>query len=255
MRRYRLFCPDLSEGPNELSVEESRHAIAALRMKPGQEVTLFDGKGHEATGIVSLPGNPDHGSSKRRPLSVDVQKPITRPFELAHRVTLAVAMTKPQRQGYLIEKCTELGVGEFWPLVAEFGVAKPSKAAIQRWSRRAIEAAKQSGRAWVPPVAEPQSFDAVLLRLEEFDSGCLTDVGPGTHTLGHLLEHCGTPANVMVLVGPEGGWSDAERTRADDAKLKRVCLGPTVLRTETAAIAVCAAATMLSTASNTIAEQ
>lgn len=251
MRRYRLFCPDLSEGPNELSIEESRHAIAALRMKPGQEVTLFDGKGNEAAGIVSLPGNPDLGTSKRRPLTVDAQKPITRPFEFSHRITLAVAMTKPQRQGYLIEKCTELGVGAFWPLVAEFGVAKPSRAAIQRWSRRAIEAAKQSGRAWVPPIAQPQSFDDVLLGLEEFDAACLADVGPGTHTLGQLLEQCVAPANVIVLVGPEGGWSDAERARADNAKLERVSLGPTILRTETAAIAICAAVAMLSAASST----
>jgi len=251
MRRYRLFCPDLIEGPNELSVEESRHAIAALRMKPGQKVTLFDGKGNEASGVVSLWEKPDRGSSKRRPLTVEAQKPITRPFELAHRITLAVAMTKPQRQGYLIEKCTELGVGAFWPLVAEFGVAKPSRAAIQRWSRRTIEAAKQSGRAWVPPIATPQSFDDVLLRLEEFDATCLADVGPVTHALGNFLEHCVAPANVLVLVGPEGGWSDAECARADDAKLQRVSLGPTILRTETAAIAVCAAAAMMSKVSNT----
>jgi 16S rRNA (uracil1498-N3)-methyltransferase len=254
MRRYRLFCPELSEGPNELSVEESRHAVAALRMIPGQEVTLFDGKGNEATGVVSFPVDPDLGSTKRRPLTIDAQRPIARPFELSHRITLAVAMTKPQRQGYLIEKCTELGVGVFWPLVAEFSVAKPSTAAIQRWSRRAIEAAKQSGRAWVPPIAVPQSFDDVLLRMDEFETACLTDVKPGNQTLGHLLEHCGMPANILVLVGPEGGWSEDERTRADDANVNRVSLGPTVLRTETAAIAVCAAVAMFSTALDTATE-
>lgn len=173
MRACRLFYPALSEGSVLVPREESHHAIAVLRAKPGQEVILFDGAGREAAGLIVR--------IDRRRLRVDVTRVEERPFELSHKITLAVAMTRAHRQGYLIEKCTELGVAAIWPVLAARSVSKPDAPAVDRWNRRAIEAAKQSGRSWIPQIAPPQPFAAIVERIGDFDASTLAPPGPGIH--------------------------------------------------------------------------
>lgn len=243
MRRIRLFCSDLNDGSVLLSPEESRHAAVSLRLRPGDKVIVFDGAGREALGVVSDARAEDAEPVRRRRVRIDVGKITLRPFELAYRVTLAVAVAKPHRQGYLIEKCTELGVSAIWPIVADRSVGRASPGAIEKWFRRAIEAAKQSGRTWVPTIAQSQTYVESLSRGGEFDAVCMADVGAAA-PLGSHLSSQPAPAGVLVFVGPEGGWSDAERSQALEAGVTFVGLGPTVLRTETAAVAVCAAAGM-----------
>ncbi len=259
MRRCRLFCPTLCEGSLLLSPEESHHAIAALRAKPGQEVLLFDGRGREAIGRIT--------AIERRLLCVDVRRATRRPFELSCKITLAVAMARHYRQGYLIEKCTELGVAAIWPVIAERSVGnrpatsksrgdprrpKPAargKRGVQaaRWYRRAIEAAKQSGRAWVPEIAAPQTFAESVDRVGEFDGSSLTHTDSKLTPFSRFLAAQPAGGSVLVWVGPEGGWADGERDRALNAGAVLTTLGPTALRTETAAVAVCAAAALHST--------
>lgn len=258
-----------------LSAEESHHAVAVLRAKPGQEVVLFDGAGREAVAwIVGI---------DRRLVRVDVRQPVQHPFELSSRITLAVAMTRPHRHAYLIEKCTELGVAAIWPIIAERSVgkgdpqasvpapvgnprrlkskARPARkrrtrmslpagvslsAGVDKWSRRAIEAAKQSGRSWVPTIATPQEFLESTDRIGEFDAASLTHPDPTLMPFDRFLASGPAGRSVLVWVGPEGGWSRAEHDRAVDAGAVLTTLGPTVLRTETAAVAVCAAAALQS---------
>ena len=236
----RLFHSTLHEGLLELSVEESHHAIGSKRAKFGDEVTLFDGAGREATGRIA--------KVDRHRIHIDVARITTRPFDLVHRITLAVAVGKIHRQGYLIEKCTELGVAAIWPIIAGRSVSKPGPAAVEKWSRRAIEAAKQSGRCWVPTIAMPQAFPAVLARCGEFDALALTDTGSNDASFAAFLSAVREGSEILVLVGPEGGWTDDERKRAAENGAVLTNLGPTVLRTETAAVAVCAAAALGSVA-------
>ncbi len=257
MRCARLFCPNLDEGTVELPPEEARHAVGSLRLKGGAEVVLFDGAGGEADGVVARVG--------RHSVAVEVGAMTVRPFELAHRITLAVAMGRAQRQGYLIEKCTELGVAAIQPVIAERSVTKPGADAVGKWSRRAIEAAKQSGRAWVPVISVPCSFAESLTYASDFDASCVVhpcavsdvprsderedSVRTGATSnlpFSALLAELPDSPSVLVWVGPEGGWSDEECRQAVDAGAIAASLGPTVLRTETAAIAVCAAAALAS---------
>ena len=130
MQQPRLYCPDLCPGTLELPPEESRHLVSSLRASPGSEVVLFDGAGGEAAGVLQR--------VDRRRAQVVVGRVTRRPFELAHRLTLAVAMGRAHRQGYLVEKCTELGVAAIWPIVAARSVARPDKDAVARWSRRPV---------------------------------------------------------------------------------------------------------------------
>lgn len=242
MRRYRLFCPSLSDGRVTLSPEESQHLIRSLRAKPGQAVSLFDGEGAEADGVIArIDGHL---------VEVEVEGITHRPFELARRITLAVAMGKANRQGYLVEKCTELGVAAIWPLIADRSVTRPDAAAVGKWSRRAVEAAKQSGRSWVPRVANVRPFADVLEKVNDFDVSAWTHVADGAPPLAALLTRCAPGASVLVWVGPEGGWSHAECEQAAAAGTTKATLGPMTLRTETAAVAVCAIASMVTAQMN-----
>ena len=223
-----------------MSSEESHHAIAVLRVKIGAEVILFDGAGTEAVGQVQR--------IDRKQLEVHVGRLMRQPFELAYRLTLAVAMPKTHRQGYLIEKCTELGVAAIWPISTARSVTRPGRAAVEKWQRRAIEAAKQSRRSWVPQVTAPRTFDESIECAGEFDAAGLTERDDSAISFATFLAGQAKSSSVLVWVGPEGGWTDDERNRAIAAGAIPTRLGPCVLRTETAAVAVCAAVALLSPA-------
>jgi 16S rRNA (uracil1498-N3)-methyltransferase len=235
--QQRLFCPTLSPGSVLLSPEESHHAVGSRRARVGDKVVLFDGMGRESDGQITR--------IDRRQVCVEVKCVTERPFELLYRITLAVAMGRAHRHGYLIEKCTELGVSAIWPVIAERSVSKPDLASIDKWSRRAVEAAKQSGRAWVPQVAHPQLLGVALDRTGEFNASGVTQTDQRLTPFASFLAAQPAGSAVLVWVGPEGGWSDSERQHLELSGAVPVTLGPTVLRTETAAVAVIAAAAML----------
>ncbi len=238
MSTVRLFCPDLAAGTLTLSPEESHHAVAARRVAAGSTVVLFDGAGGEAQAVVA--------NADRRGVVVDVANVEQQPYDAALRLTLAVAMGKAHRQAYIIEKCTELGVAAIWPMQTERSVTKPGASAVEKWSRRAIEAAKQSKRCWLPMIHAPAMLSEVTINASRFSwVGFADAVGPCT-PLDGLLPSIASDAEILVLVGPEGGFSDTERDVLRGAGAVAVSVAKTVLRTETAAVAVCAAVAMRS---------
>ena len=217
LRAVRLFVPQVQRGRVALPPEELRHARRVLRLGDGDAVRLFDAAGREAH--ATLAGDAaDAGEVEQR------QRP--------HRITVAAAVPKGERADWLAEKLGELGVVRWVPLLTERGVVEPGGNKLDKWRRRAVEAAKQAGTAGVMDVAEPTSLADVL-------------AGPGPHVALLTADAPAPPpplAEVTLLVGPEGGWSPGEaaalRQRATPATL-----GPTTLRTETAA--VCAAAVVI----------
>lgn len=229
----RLFCRPLTEGVLPLAPEESHHAAIVLRCRPSEKVVLFDGAGREAVGTIDR--------VERRKVWVEAAAIQERPFELAIRVTVAVAMPKPHRQGYLIEKCTELGAAAIWPILTEHSVSKARISTVKKWKRRALEAAKQSRRAWIPTIESPCAFSDCLGRVAEFDAVSLSCVGASATPFNGFLDTLSDGDAVLAFVGPEGGWSEAERKSAIAAGAVVTVLSSTVLRTETAAVAVCAA--------------
>lgn len=236
MRSHRLYCPELREPTVALSPEESHHAATALRLSAGDDVILFNGAGTEANGLITR--------VTRKRVDVEVSRVKQVPFELTCRLTLGVAMGRAHRQGYLVEKCTELGVAAIWPLIAERSTVRPGAAAVTRWTRRAIEAAKQSQRAWVPVIEAPATVKATIARAAGFDVKAIADVGAAAIAFPTLLARNRHARSMLILVGPEGGWSDAERRQAVGAGLLETGLGPTILRSETAAVAACAGVAM-----------
>ncbi len=224
----RFYCENLSNASVELHPDDAVHARKVLRLAVGHTVHLFDGRGTTAEGtLIEL----------TRRCVVDVTKRNDTP-RLLPGVDVAVALPKGSRADVLVEKLSELGADRIIPLITERTVVEPRPAKLERYERMAIESAKQCGRAWLMQVSPPTPFD-VMLRDSDHDTRLIADMQqlqPTEDQASKLSE----AKRVLVMVGPEGGWTDNERTAARDAGFTAWCFAPYVLRVETAAIAATA---------------
>ena len=226
-----FYCPDLAQGGSQclLPPEEAAHALGSLRLGPGEGLTLFDGRGRVARARVA------EADRRRRHLACRAeagQRQAPPP-----RRMLAAALPKGDRQAVMLDMATQLGMTVFQPLVCERSVVRPQAGAARRWRRICLEACKQSRRAWLPEIRAPLSLAEALARAQDWDKW-LAHPGGG-------VPPAGGPGGgaVMLCIGPEGGFTDAEVEAARRAGARPLSLGGAVLRVETAAVAalVCAA--------------
>ncbi len=235
VKRPRFYAPNLSAGALALSAEESHHARSVLRLKTGQAVELFDGLGRVAAGeIVSL---------ERNETTVRVGE-VAAGQAPSHSVHLAFVVPKGKRLDWLLEKATELGVASFWPVVCERSVAAGGR--IERWTGHCISAAKQCGLNWLPAVHELTPLADFLAGVSAGQLGLgdatliLGDMSSQARSLAEVLQSAGKSDNVVLLIGPEGGFTDEEIDAIIACGFDRARLGETTLRIETAAIALLA---------------
>lgn len=201
----------------DVGVEDRHHLVRVLRLAPGELVIAADGSG--SLTLCRFTGSD--------PL-LEPTGPVTRHARPSPVITIGFAPVKGDRPEWVVQKLTELGVDRIVPLVTERSVVvwSGSRAdrALGRLRKVAREAAAQSRRSWLPEVAEP-------LALSEF----ARQVSAAGDQVA-LADRDGQPPSLerpVVAIGPEGGWSEAER----DLGLARVALGDAVLRAETAAVA------------------
>lgn len=212
--------------------DKAHHLRNVLRLKSGDPVIVFDGRGGEFPGRLEEIG---------RDSAVIMPGERTDPGrEPDRRLFLAQAVARGDRMDYAIAKAVELGVAGVQPLLtARTKVRLTGERASKKqahWQRVAQAAAEQSGRETVPRVAVPQ---ALAKWLAAPPSGLRLVLDPGAQAgLRRLPSFDG---DVVVLVGPESGLSDKELRLANDAGFSGVRLGPRVLRTETAGVACLAA--------------
>lgn len=211
-----------------LTGDEARHLSRVLRGQPGDEVVVFAGTG------VAWPARIVRVA--RDEVELTLADPSTDPARTGPRLTLAVALPKGERQKWLVEKLTELGVARLVPLETERGVAEATPAACERLRRGVIEACKQCGRNRLMEIAAPRSMAAALADMPPGSRAVIADPG------GIPLDPRGQAdaPSLLALVGPEGGFTAAEIAAAEQAGAIRVSLGPHILRIETAAIALAA---------------
>jgi 16S rRNA (uracil1498-N3)-methyltransferase len=233
----RFFCPvPLGVGiefvlPRELA----HHAGQVLRLREGDELVLFNGEGGEFRGSLQ-------GSGRELRVSLSHYDAIDRLAPLD--ITLVQGLAVADKMDWIVQKAAELGVRRVQPVAAERSVLKLAgdreAKRLAHWRQVAVSAAEQCGCNRPLQVDVPQSLTRWLTQVEEEGLGgpCWI-LHPEEGERLSSLPRPGGP--VSLLIGPEGGWSPAELRAARRAGCKPVAMGPRVLRTETAGVAVVAA--------------
>ena len=231
-RRFHALPDAFNVGTVTLGTDEARHLRDVLRLKPGDEVYVFDGQGREFRCVVS--------TSKRDAAELRIEAEVEPAKPESHlQLNLCVALLKGEKFDLVVQKATELGVTKVTPLITRYADIHLRDAAdatkrVARWQRIAVEAAKQSGRAFVPEISLPLRFEAAL----DVDGLGLMFSERGGEALGTLTQDARVAVN--ALVGSEGGWSDEEIESARARNFHVITLGGRILRAETAAITVTA---------------
>lgn len=204
---------------------EFHHAARVARLRAGEEVELFDGRGRIALARVD--------AVERDYLDATVLGSVNEVRELPVQITVALALIQPERFELVLQKATELGASRFVPLVTDRIELRLERVLgkTSRWEKIIAEAAKQSGRATVPRLEETAKLAAVLGATSIFYDADSAERGEA------LEEAAG---ELTLVIGPEGGWSDAEIEAARNAGCSFRRLGSRRLRAETAAIAAMA---------------
>lgn len=195
---------------------------AVLRLGPGDHVLLFDDANGEFVATIT------HAGKRRVALSVGAR---TRPRETVPDLWLLFAPIKRGRIDWLVEKATELGVDRLMPVVTERTVV--DRLNLDRLRAHAIEAAEQCGRTALPALAAPERLATVLKSWPEDRALHFADEAGGAP-----LAAAAAPPPAAILIGPEGGFTEAERAAIHALPQARaVALGPRILRADTAALA------------------
>lgn len=230
---HRVFIPPRSTPGSEITIDNPRdvhHLVRVLRIKPGDELECFDGRGWTYRGRVT------HVGAHQLTVSIDHrnQEPAPR-----FRLTLAQSLIQPARFEWVLQKATELGVAQITPVVTSRTTVRPSSRGaahrMERWRRIVTEAAAQCGRATLPVVEEPQRFEEVLKTLGGRYVLVPTLAASGAPLEDHLKRLAGV-SDVIILIGPEGDFTPEEVSLAQRAGAHPASLGKTVLRSETAAM-------------------
>jgi 16S rRNA (uracil1498-N3)-methyltransferase len=234
VRRFTIAPDRIRDGRVVFDRDESRHLARVLRLRSGDTVVAADGAGREYTVRLESVGEEATGTVLAAGDN-DRESPV--------RITLLQGVPKGDKMESIVRACTELGVARIVPVLTERTIVTLDAARwrdrARRWQRIAKEAAKQCGRAVVPPVDVPRPFDDVLARGDDPDLRlCLWE---GARDSGASLP-LALPggAGVALLVGPEGGFAATEADRARQHGWLIVGAGPRILRTETAGPAIIA---------------
>lgn len=215
----------------ELPDEAVRHLVQVLRMAAGETLTAFNGEGGEYACTLTAVAR------RSATMAINSFDAVSREAPLA--VTIAQCVSKGDRMDYALQKATELGAAAFIPVLSSHGVVKLDgerwEKKVEHWRGVVISAAEQSGRTRVPTVGTPIAFDALLTQPQK---GTQLILAPEA---GLQLGELPRPESITALIGPEGGFSDSELQLAERKGWQRLGLGPRVLRTETAPVALLAA--------------
>jgi 16S rRNA (uracil1498-N3)-methyltransferase len=232
---HRFYCPEIEGSKAVLDAAETHHLANVLRLSPGDQVELFNGRGTTAQALI------ESVSKKGAALTLlQIQNHPDPPF----RIILAVSMPRSQRFDFLVEKCTEIGADHIVAVHFERTVKMGKETSLGRYEKISISAAKQSGRPFLPLLSGPHSFVNTINILHKDYPKALWIYGESEslsnpfHSI--LSKRMASGTEVIAVIGPEGGLTEAEKKVLLDLGALDLCLSLNILRVETAAVAFCA---------------
>ncbi len=232
----RFLAPALREdGDFLLPAEEAIHATRVLRLGPGSEVLVFDGRGRQVRGRIER--------VERTQVTVRPIAPAQAAAEPAVRLTLAQAVLKSDAMDEVVRDATMMGVATLLPVVSAHSPISletmTKRRSLDRWVRIAVASAKQCGRAVVPEVRAPVASVTRLVLDESSQRFLLVEPSVRVQALGHIrhLQAADPPDSAVLAIGPEGGWATEEVEWFQHAGFVALTLGPRTLRADAAALA------------------
>jgi 16S rRNA (uracil1498-N3)-methyltransferase len=235
MSTPRFFVAEPCETGHDVSLDrdDAGHAHRVLRLRAGDAVIVVrEGTAWDAV-LTQI-----SGSGARALIGAARDEPGG---ELPAAVTLMQALTKGSKFDFVVEKAVELGVRRIIPVRCERSYADASDLKIERWRRIARAAAAQARRHYVPAIDTPVPWGQALSAWLGAPAPIVAYENAPAHTLPAALEKACGASTLAIAIGPEGGLTGDEIEAARSAGCALVSLGPTILRTETAALALMAA--------------
>ena len=226
---HHFFVTDIQADRAVFSAEQAQQIGRVLRLQPGEWVMVLDNAGWQYEAELVEVG-------RRVTAVLHHKQPAAN--EPTSQLTLYQALLKRDNFEWVLQKGTEIGVTRFVPLITARTVAQPPHKA-DRWQRILTEAAEQSRRGRIPKLAEPLRLEDALHEAAQADVALLPWDGAVNETVARVLAGK-RPSTIAVLIGPEGGWTEAEVANGRTHGIIPVTLGPRILRAETAAIVTAA---------------
>lgn len=236
MQRYFVSPEQLNENKVVISGEDARHISKVMRGKTGDKLIVSDGLSREA--LVEIT------DIEAGAVTAAVLEQLEMTHEPAFKVTVAQSLPKGDKMETVIQKCTEIGAVSFVPFISERTIvqydAKKESKRLERWDKIAKEAAEQSHRNTVPEVAQPLGWKQLLSTFDRYDAVYFCyekeeglQLRDALRPFMQALPTDHAPG-VLLLVGPEGGFTEEECRQAEEAGAASVGLGRRILRCETA---------------------
>lgn len=232
--RYFFIEPSLVTGPvASITGTEAHHIKNVLRLKPGDGLKLFDGTGFEYEALII--------GVSAKDVAVKIQRKLEAAAPPGARIIVAQAFLKEKKMDDLVRKLCELGVARWMPFFSQRAIPKPDARRLadrcRRWQRIATEAVKQCRRIDMPRIGDALSFEEIL----DFSDGCDLKLVFWENETRRLTKGLASednfPQKIMVMLGPEGGFSEQEINMVWNRGFISAGLGPRILRAETATIA------------------
>jgi 16S rRNA (uracil1498-N3)-methyltransferase len=239
MQRYFVPAAQLGQHSVTLEGEDARHLAAVMRAKPGDCFIACDGSGRDVIAKIT--------SIDKDNVQADITEELTTHAEMAWKVTVAQSLPKGDKLEIVIQKGTEAGATSFHPFLSERTVVqydeRKEAKRLDRWRKIAKEAAEQSHRSVIPHIDAVHSWKSLLKQFSEYDLilFCYEEEGRSGGGLRDILSGFRSRSSeaaprVIVVIGPEGGFTPQEAEAAAEAGAHLIGLGKRILRTETAAL-------------------
>jgi 16S rRNA (uracil1498-N3)-methyltransferase len=239
MQRYFVPAAQMGQYTVALEGEDARHLAAVMRSKPGDCFIACDCNGRDVLAKITSVGKEN--------VQAEITEELTAHAEMSWKVTVAQSLPKGDKLEIVIQKGTEAGAAAFQPFlsqrtVVQYDERKEAKR-LERWRKIAKEAAEQSHRSVIPPINTVISWNSLLKQFPEYDLilFCYEEEGRSGGGLRDLLsqyhvQQTSVSPRVLVVIGPEGGFTPQEAEAASTSGAKLIGLGKRILRTETAAL-------------------
>ena len=229
MPRFPVEEHMISEENVTVTGSDYKHIVKVLRLRVGDEITMFDSSAREYDCVIETVGKREVRAAIKRTRNVSTDPVLN--------ITLMQGLTKGDKMDYIVAKATELGVSRIVPVVTERSQLRGA-AKTGRWERIAVSASKQCGRTKPPNIENTLSFQEALNISNNNELLVILHTNTEDKLKDFIKKSLQNTTNIILFIGPEGGFSQEEILLASEIGFLPLGLGPSVLRTETASLAV-----------------